>query len=152
MLDNIGGYEYVSIGKNRYVKRKYFFKKPMRIMFVILLSELEERLYRAAELRQGNTEGLNDKNLNDLIRMLLENDPISLQTEYESKAAFKDDLKALSSFRNIIFHINKKLEESIDYETIIKRKKQALRSLVALQQITDNLKERNKIIDSTKET
>lgn len=124
----------------------------MRIMFVILLSELEERLYRAAELRQGNTEGLNDKNLNDLIRMLLENDPISLQTEYESKAAFKDDLKALSSFRNIIFHINKKLEESIDYETIIKRKKQALRSLVALQQITDNLKERNKIIDSTKET
>ena len=39
----------------------------------------------------------------------------------------------------MVVHINKKLEESMDYQTLIKRKKQALKVLRALQQISDSL-------------
>src|SRR3989344_1288468 len=119
MLENIEDYEYVNIGDGKYVRRIKFFKKPTRILFLILISEFEERIYRAIELSKGDNKGLNDKNLNDLIRLFFERDFLKLQKEYTSRKLFKEDLKAISSFRNIVVHTNKKLEDSVDWQILI---------------------------------
>lgn len=138
-MDGLYGCDYVDIGDGRYVSCKFFFKKTVRILFFVLLVEVEGRLFRIHEWNGKNISELNEKNINDLIRELIDSDLVKLQKEYPSRGEFKEDLKAFSSFRNVIMHVNKKLEKTIDLETIINRKKQILRLLSALQQILDNM-------------
>lgn len=138
-MDSTLGYDYIDIGGGRYVSCSYFLKKPVRILFFILLSEFESRLFRVHEWQGRDLVELNEKNLNDLIRDLVNSDLISLQTEYESRGKLNEDLKACSAFRNVIMHVNKKLEQSVELETLINRKKQATKVLLALQQILDRM-------------
>lgn len=138
-MDGLYDCDYIDIGDGRGVSCKFFFKKTVRILFYVLLVEFEGRLFRIHEWNGKDISELNEKNINDLIRELLDSDLINLQKEYETREEFKEDLKAISAFRNVIMHVNKKLEKSIDLNTLIKRKKQTLMLLSALQQILDNM-------------
>ncbi len=138
-MDGLYDCDYIDIGEGKCVSCRFFFKKTTRILFYVLLTEFESRLFRINEWRGKDISELNEKNINDLIRELIESDLIELQKEYASRKDFKEDLKAISSFRNIIMHVNKKLEKTIDINTLITRKKQVIRVLSALQQILDNM-------------
>jgi len=138
-MDGLYDCNYIDIGDNRGVSCKFFFKKTVRILFYVLLIEFEGRLFRIHEWRGKDISELNEKNINDLIRELVDSDLVGLQKEYPTRKEFKEDLKALSSFRNVIMHVNKKLEKTVDINTLINRKKQIVRLLSALQQILDNM-------------
>jgi hypothetical protein len=139
-IDDLHHEEYVDLGNGKFFPCRFLFKRPVRILFFILITEFEARLFRIHELLGKNIAELNNKNTNDLIRELLKPEIISLQKEYPSRKEFKEDLKALGAFRNLVVHTNKKLELSIEADTIFKRKKQILKVLCALQQISDSLK------------
>jgi len=132
---------YIDLCNGRYTPYKNFFKGPVRILFFILISEFESRLFKISEWFGKDISELNEKNLNNLITDLL-NSELTEQREYKSRKEFKEDLKAVSSFRNMIVHINKKLESNVDHETLIKRKSQILKLLSALQQILDRMEMR----------
>jgi len=139
-IDSIKGYDGIDIGDKRYISSESFFRKPIRILFFILIHELESRLYRIHRWNGVPLKELDELNINDLIRDIVDNkELLSLQDIYPSRTVFKEDLKALSSFRNIIMHTNRKLQKGIDDITIIKRKKQILSLLEALQQILDRM-------------
>jgi len=151
-IESIEGYEGLAIGEGKYVSSEHFFKKPIRILFFILIHELESRLYRILRWNGAPIEELDKCSINDLIRMLINNESlILLQDVYSSrnrfkedlKTIFKEDLKAISSFRNTIFHTNRKLLKGVDVGTIIKRKKQVLMLLEALQQILDRMERKD---------
>ncbi len=136
-LDGLCDYDYIDIGKGKVVSCRFFFKKTVRILFYMLLVELEGRLFRIHERNGKPVEELNEKNMNGLIAELVNSELAGMQGEYSSRSGFKEDLKAISSFRNVIMHVNKKLERTIDINTLVKRKKQGVRLLGALQQILD---------------
>jgi hypothetical protein len=138
-MDGLYDCDYIDIGDGRRVSCRFFFKKTVRILFYVLLVEFEGRLFRIHEWRGKDISELNEKNINDLIRELVESDLVELQKEYPTREEFKEDLKAVSSFRNVIMHVNKKLEKTVDINTLIKRKKQINKLLSALQQILDNM-------------
>jgi len=139
-IDNIKGFDGIDIGNGKYVKTEHFFKKPIRILFFILIHEMESRLYRIQRLNGKLIKELDELHINDLIRELIENeDLLKMQDVYSSRSEFKEDLKAISSFRNLIVHTNRKLIDNVDKETIIKRKKQVLNLLDAIQQISDRM-------------
>ncbi len=134
-------HEYIEIGSGRVVSTKRFLRKPIRILFFLLLAEFEGRLFRIEELRGKDISELNEGNLNDFVRNLSESEELlRFQTEYPTRAEFHEDMKALSAFRNIIMHVNKKLEREVKLETLVKRKRQAVKVLSALQQILDKMK------------
>jgi len=139
-MDGLYDCDWIDIGDGRGVSCRFFFKKTVRILFYVLLIEFEGRLFRIHEWNGKDISELNEKNINDLIRELVDSDLINLQKEYQTRSEFKEDMKALSSFRNVIMHVNKKLEKTIDLNTLISRKKQTIRLLSALQQILDNMK------------
>jgi hypothetical protein len=139
VMDSVLDCEYIDIGDGKYVSCEHFFKKPVRIMFMMLLIELEGRLFRIHQWQGKDLAELNDKNMNELIKELVDSDLINLQIEYSSRAEFKEDFKAISAFRNVVMHYNKKLEQTIDINVLISRKKQMNKMLVALQQILDKM-------------
>ena len=143
-LDSLSNCDYIDLGNGKYVPCKSFLQKPVRILFYLMLVEFEGRLFRIHEWRGCSLDELNEKNINELIKELVDSDLINLQNEYSSRNEFKEDLKAISSFRNIIMHINKKLEKNTEINLLIKRKKQITRVLPALQQILDNFFEKRK--------
>lgn len=135
--------EALKTSEGRAVTKRMMLKKPLRIIFFILITELEGRLYRVQEWSNRPVSELNEKNLNHLIVDLVDDPTLfSYQDFYKTRADFKEDLKAVSSIRNSIVHVNKKLELDIDIETVIKRKKQMITLLDALQQILDAQKRR----------
>ena len=123
---------------DRVVLKEYFLKRPLRIIFFFLLTEIESKLYRIQEWSKRPVEELNEKNMNDFIRWLLDNETlIGYQTVYSDRAEFKEDLKAVSSLRNLIVHVNKKLELQTDFCMMVKRKKQLFKLIDALEQICE---------------
>ena len=139
-LDSIEGYDGIDISNGSFVSCEKFFKKPVRILFFILIHEMESRLYRIHRRNGTELNELNELNINDMIRMLVDNENLlRLQKTYQSRALLKEDLKAISAFRNIIVHTNRKLLKEIDSKTIIQRKKQITQMLETLQQISDNI-------------
>ena len=137
----------LSLPDGRILKGKFLLKKPLRTLFFILLTELEACLYRTQEWSGKPLQELNEKNMNDLIRSLVSDKRLfSYQAEYLKPSKFREGLKAASSLRNLIMHVNKKLELETDFETILKRKDQVLKVLKALNQILEVLeKERNNV-------
>ena len=144
VMDSALDCEYIDIGDGRYVSCRHFFKRPTRILFMVLLAELEARLFRIHERNGNDIAELNDKNMNELIKELVDSEFVKLQIEYPTRAEFKEDFKAISAFRNIVMHYNKKLEKTIDLNMLIKRKKQMTKMLVALQQISDKMTQKKK--------
>lgn len=138
-MDGLYDCDYIDIGNERKVSCRFFFKKTVRILFYMLLVETEGRLFRIHEWSGRPLEELNEQNFNNLIGDLMDSDLINLQKEYPERKDFKEDFKAISSFRNVIMHVNKKLEKTIDLNTLITRKKQNLKVLSALQQILDHM-------------
>ena len=138
-MDSLYNCDYIDLGDGRSVSCRFFFKKTVRILFFVLLVEFEGRLFRIHEWNGKAISELNEKNINDLIRELLDSELVDLQKEYSSKNEFKEDLKAISSFRNVIMHVNKKFEKTLDINVLIERKKQILKLLSALQQVLDNM-------------
>lgn len=143
-IEDLHHEEYIDIGEGRLVSCRYFFKRPVRTLFFILISELESRLFRIDERTGKDVEELNNKTLKELIIDLVETDLFELQEQYSSKRKLKEDLKAMSLFRNVIVHTNKRLEKSIEPDTIAKRKEQILKLLDALQQISDRMPRKDK--------
>jgi len=138
-MDSLQDFEYIDIGEGKVVPRAKFFKIQVRSLFFVLLVQFEENLFRIHQWKGKPLEELNEANINDLIRELVDSDLVDLQREYTSRSAFKEDLKAISSFRNMVMHVNKKLQRSIEIDTVVKRKHQIKKILIALQQISDNL-------------
>lgn len=135
-IDLLEKHDYLRLPDGRIVEKRLLLKRPLRIALFVILTELESRLYRTQEWSNRPLKELNDKNLNDLIKDLV-NDKIlfAYQTAYKKRSEFKEDLKAVSSMRNQIAHVNKKLEMEVDFETVLKRKRQMLRLLDALDEI-----------------
>lgn len=143
-IDSIKECDGIDVGNGNSVSCAYFFKKPIRMLFFILIHELESRLYRIHRWNGKPINELDKLNFNDLIKELVNNkELISFQDVYQSRALFKEDLKAISSFRNIIVHTNRRLLKEVDKDTIIKRKKQVLILLETLQQILDRMERKN---------
>lgn len=137
-LDLFDSNECLMLDDGRVIERAFLLKRPLRIAFFVLLSEIESKLYRVNEWCNNPVKELNEKNMNDFIRCLLENGNLfSHQAVYRSKKEFREDLKAISAFRNTIMHVTKRFETETDFETVVKRKKQALRLVEALGQILD---------------
>ena len=138
-------YSCLVLPDGKIVKRKFLLKRPLRILLFIFLAELESTLYRIQEWSGRELKELNEKNMNDLIRDLLNDKKLfTYQKEYPTRALFKEDLKAVSAVRNLIVHVNKKLELETDFETIAKRKRQMQKLYIALSQIiVEWNKERN---------
>jgi hypothetical protein len=135
-IDLLEKHDRLILPDGRVVKKGFILKRPLRILFFVMLTELESDLYRTQEWSNRPLKELNDKNMNDLIRDLV-NDPVlfSYQNEYKAKSDFKEDLKAVCAMRNQIVHVNKKLELEVDFETIAKRKKQMQKLLDVLMGI-----------------
>jgi len=143
-IESIKGIDGIDIGDGRIVSCDHFFKKPVRILFFILIHELESRLYRIHRWNDVPLEELNSLNINDYIKDLLSNDGlVGLQDTYESRSQLKEDLKAISSFRNMIVHANRNLLWVVDADTLIKRKKQVLSLLATIQQILDRMERKS---------
>lgn len=143
-IESIKGCDGIDIGEGKYISCEHFFRKPIRILFFILIHEMESRLYRIHRWNGKLIKELDELNINDLIREIINNkELVKLQETYSSKAKLKEDLKAISSFRNIVVHTNRKLLKEVDADTIIKRKKQVLMLLEALQQILDRMERKN---------
>ncbi|MBS3057394.1 MAG: hypothetical protein J4415_02090 [Candidatus Diapherotrites archaeon] len=137
-LDLFDKTECLVLNDGRVIERSFMLKRPLRVAFFALLTEIESRLYRISEWCNNPIKELNEKNLNDFIRCLLENGNLfSYQTIYKSKKEFREDLKAISAFRNTVMHVTKRFETETDFETVVKRKKQALKLIEALGQILD---------------
>ena len=118
------------------ITRRQMMNKPVKILFYALIVEIEYRLYRALKPRVASVKELQTKELNDMIRLFLANEKLFLlQNIYTKKQDMKKDLKALSSFRNIIMHANKKMDLETEFKTILKRKRQAFKLLEALEQM-----------------
>ncbi|MEK7650012.1 MAG: hypothetical protein AAB367_03605 [Patescibacteria group bacterium] len=130
---------FIDLGGRRVVSTKHFLKKPVRILFFILLVEMEGRIFRIHEWQGKDIEELNEKNLNHLIKELVDSDLIKLQSVYKTRSALKEDLKAISAFRNLIVHVNKKLQREINLPVVAQRKQQLINLLRALQEIIDNM-------------
>lgn len=128
---------HVCIGKDRYVECSV--SRKVRVPFFILLAEFESRLFRIHEWNGKSPSTLNEKHLNDFIKELVDSKLFKAQNIYKNKREFRDDLKAISSFRNVIMHVNKKLELAITIDIIFRRKNQIFKLLEALQQILDNM-------------
>ena len=137
-IDLLKDHESLVLPDGRTVKKRFLMKRPLRIIFFVLLTELESKLYRTQEWSSQPLSELNEANMNKLIVNLLDNATLfSYQDLYKTRADFKEDLKAVSAIRNNIVHVNKKLELEIDFETIVRRKGQLLKLLEAFNQILD---------------
>ncbi len=131
---------YLTLSDSRIVTRQLMMKRPLRILFFVILTEIESKMYRLQEWSNRPLADLNGQTFNDMIRDTVSDDKLfSLQKEYQKRSEFRDDLKAISAFRNLVVHVNKKLEMETDFETAVKRKNQAFRVLKALDQINRTL-------------
>ncbi|MBI4158830.1 hypothetical protein HY500_01070 [Candidatus Woesearchaeota archaeon] len=138
-LESIDGYDAIDIG-GKYVSCEKFFRKPVRILFFILIHEIESRLYRIHRRNGKPLSDLDESNINNMIKGLISDKGLlEAQKIYQTRSELKEDLKAISSFRNIIFHTNRKLLKTVGSKTLIQRKKQVIKLLEALQQISDRM-------------
>ncbi|MBS3079189.1 hypothetical protein J4218_03655 [Candidatus Pacearchaeota archaeon] len=143
VLDFVKDSDGIDIGNGKFVSIESFFRKRTRILFFILIHEFESRLYRVHKWNGYSLERLDNMSLNDMIRDLVNDSKvIEIQNVYTSVNEFRDDLKAVSSFRNIIVHTNRKLLTGIGIENLINRKNQTAQCLLALQEILDVLEKR----------
>jgi hypothetical protein len=110
-----------AVGNGKHVECASIFRK-VRIPFFLLLAEFESRLFRIHEWNGKDIAVLNEKYINESIKELLDSDLIDLQKIYTSRKEFREDMKAISSFRNVIMHVNKKLERDLEPSVILKRK------------------------------
>ncbi|MDD5700389.1 MAG: hypothetical protein PHH00_04375 [Candidatus Nanoarchaeia archaeon] len=126
------------------VTRAQMMKKPIRALFFILSTEIEYSLYKTLknyDKSEKDLKELQSSFLNDLIRKFLKLDePFKLQSTYKTISEIKKDLKAFSSFRNIIMHSNTKIQLETDFKIILERKKQMLKLFEAFEQIREHLK------------
>ena len=132
------GCDCVSIGGDKCVDHSTVLK--VRIPFFLLLAELESRIFRIHEWSGKDISVLNEKYLNELNKELLNSDLIKLQKQYKNRSEFKNDLKAVSSFRNVIMHVNKRMERELKIKTVYEGKKQVFKLLQAFQEILDGVK------------
>jgi hypothetical protein len=137
-IDLFEKHDSLRLSNGKIIKKEFLLKRHLRIVFFVFLTEIEARLYRTQEWEGLSIKDLNEANLNGLIKNLIgDSDLFFYQKEYKTRSKFKEDLKAISAFRNAIVHVNKKLEMEIDIRTIRKRKMQMQKLLKALQEILD---------------
>ncbi len=121
-------------------------ERPVKILFFMLIMEVEYSLYKVLKQYTDSPESLErlrSSNMNDMIREFFTHpEPFGMQGVYTKKQEMKKDLKAVSSFRNVNMHSNRKIDLETGFETVLKRKGQLFRLLEALDQITDKLKAR----------
>ena len=137
-IDLLEEHEGLILPDGRVVIRKLVLKRPTRILFFVLLTELESKLYRIQEWSNRELNELNEFNLKRLIADLLNDQRLfSYQKIYDTRASFKKDLKAVNAMRNDVVHVNKKLELEVEFDTIVIRKRQLQKLIKALSEILD---------------
>lgn len=135
-LDLLEKHSCLTLKNGLVVNRKQMMSKPVKTLFYALIIEIEYRLYRVLKKRTQSVKELQTKNFNDMIKQFIEDQELlKMQNVYSKRQQIKEDLKAISSFRNIIMHSNRKMDLDTEFATIIKRKKQALKLLDALEQL-----------------
>ncbi|MBI2106399.1 hypothetical protein HYT57_00285 [Candidatus Woesearchaeota archaeon] len=135
-LDLLERYECLILENGDVITKEQTMSKPVKTIFYALIIEVEYRLYKVLKEKVKSPEELQRLEFNDLIKMfLLHDDLLKKQSVYSEKQNMKKDLKAISSFRNVVMHSPRKVDLSTRYDIIIKRKKQALNLLEALGQI-----------------
>ena len=145
-LELLQEYNCLVTEKGLVVTRKEAMERPVRILFFMLMIEMEYSIYKILKQYMNSPESLErlrSLHLNDMIREFFTlPEPFGMQDIYTKKQDMKKGLKAVSSFRNIIMHSNRKMELETDFTVILKRKGQLFGLLDALGQITENLKVR----------
>jgi hypothetical protein len=130
--------------KGLIVTRSNAMERPVRALFFALIIEVEYTLYKILKQYADSPESLErlrSSFLNELIKgFFLDPGPFEMQSVYAKKQEMKRDMKAVSAFRNIIMHSNRKIELETEFSTILKRKEQLLRLLEALNQVAGALK------------
>jgi len=136
-LDLFENQEELFISDKLSVKRTQLMNHPFKVLFYLLIIQIEYQLYKIQkENEPSKKEKLQILTFNELIKGFLDNKELmQKQVIYKSKKEFKEDLKAISSFRNIIMHSNRKMQLSLEYKTIIKRKQQLMKLINALNEI-----------------
>lgn len=138
-LDLLGKHKCLILENGHVVTKEQAMSKPVKTIFYALIIEIEYRLYKVLKEKVKSPEELQKLEFNELIKMfLLYDDLLRKQDAYSKKQDMKKDLKAISSFRNIIMHSPRKLDLITRYDLIIKRKQQALKLLKSLGQLYPN--------------
>ena len=135
-LDLLEKYECLILENGDVITKEQAMSKPVKTIFYALIIEIEYRLYKVLKEKVKSSKELYSLEFNQLIKMFLSYDDIfKKQNIYTKKQDMKKDLKAISSFRNIIMHSPRKLDLITRYDIIIKRKQQALKLTKALGQL-----------------
>lgn len=135
-IDFLEKEEGIAVSDRLSIRRRQLMNHPIKVLFYLLVTQIEYQLYKVLKNSGLSENALHELNFNDLVRQFLSNESLtSRQTIYKSRLKFKDDLKAISSFRNVLMHSNKKMNLANDYKVVLKRKKQALSLLKALNDI-----------------
>jgi hypothetical protein len=125
------------------ITRAEMMNKPIKILFYVLSADIEYALYKvikAYSKSSDESEKLKEYFLNDLIREFFKLDGVlKLQSIYKKRSEMKEDLKAFSSFRNIIMHANSKIQLETEFRVIVERKRQMLKLLDSFEQIRESL-------------
>ena len=66
-----------------------------------------------------------------------------MQKVYNKKQDLRSDLKAISSFRNLIMHSNRKIELDAQFSTVLKRKGQLDMLIRAMRAIMKKQKDKH---------
>lgn len=139
-------YDCLVTEKGLVVTRAEAMERPVRVLIFMLTIEMEYSIYKILKQYVNSPESLErlrSFHLNDMIREFFKlSEPFDMQNIYTKRQEMKRDLKAVSSFRNIIMHSNRKMELETEFTVILKRKDQLFKLLDALNQITENIKAR----------
>ncbi|MBW3022561.1 hypothetical protein KY308_00465 [Candidatus Woesearchaeota archaeon] len=121
---------------NKVLTKEWALSKPVKTLFYAMIIELEYKLYKVLKPKAKSVEELQSCGLNDLIKLFFADEELfKMQNIYDKKTEMKKDMKAISSFRNVIMHSNKKIDLEAGFSTVLNRKRQALKLLSALDQL-----------------
>ena len=136
VLDLLEKHECLRLENGQVITRDDTMRKPVKTLFYLLITEIEYRLYKVLKNRVESLEKLRESEFNELIRLFLENKELfEIQDIYSKRAELKEDLKAISSFRNVIMHAPRKIDLETRYDVVVKRKNQALKLMKMLGEI-----------------
>ena len=141
-VDLLEKYPVLKTENNLEITRLELMNKPIKTLFYVLSSDIEYALYKVikAYAKPEDLSKIREYYLNDLIREFLKlEQAFKLQNIYTKRYEIKKDLKAISSFRNIIMHANSKIQLETEFKIIVERKKQMIKLLDAFQQIRESL-------------
>ena len=110
-LDLLEKHDCLITEDGKVLTKEWSLSKPVKTLFYAMIIELEYKLYKALKPRVESVKDLQLLGFNDMIKLFFSDEELfKKQDIYSKKSEMKKDLKAISSFRNMIMHSNKKMD------------------------------------------